>query len=100
MLSCRCLTIWYTMPKRAVIQAVLRSLRKIIDPPSVPLKDEYLNAIENEGMLSWCHNGYGLVDIEPDERIQMDDQQSLEQWASSHETDIRIVGAICQLAGG
>ena len=30
----------------------------------------------------------------------MDDQQSLEQWASSHETDIRIVGAIYQLAGG
>ena len=30
----------------------------------------------------------------------MDDQQSLEQWARSHETDIHIVGAIYQLAGG
>jgi hypothetical protein len=50
-------------------------------------------------MLAWCHNEYGLVDIEPDEGIQMD-LQSLEQWASSHETDIRIVGAIYELAGG
>jgi hypothetical protein len=50
-------------------------------------------------MLAWCQNEYGLVDIEPDERIQMD-LQSLEQWASSHETDIRIVGAIDELAGG
>ena len=50
-------------------------------------------------MLAWCHNEYGLVDIEPDEGIQMD-LQSLEQWASSHATDIRIVGAIDELAGG
>ena len=71
----------------------------MIDPPSIPLEDEYLRVIESDGMLAWYHNEYELVDIEPDERIQMD-LQSLEQWASSHETDIRIVGAIDELAGG